>query len=334
MIADRVQGEFIRAAKRVLRPWRRRTRPYALLLLYHRIARDANDPWRLCVTPENFRAHLEVLRRHCELVPLGEVPARLGAPRPARRPPVAITFDDGYVDNLRNALPVLREFAAPATVFLATHWIGQDRGFWWDRLAKAVLASPRLPAAIDVGARTSAFRWRRAPAGVPERRQRARLHRDLWRHLQALPGGEREELLTRLEGIFCVASEADPDARPMRPDEVRELHASGLVNIGAHARTHRPLPSLDEAEQAAEICGSREDVRVLTGVVPDAFAYPHGEVAPASPRLVERAGFALACSTVEELAWPGRDPFLLPRVTAYDWDAPRFERWLRAVWLG
>jgi hypothetical protein len=76
-----------------------------------------------------------------------------------------------------------------------------------------------------------------------------------------------------------------------------------------------------------------QDCRDLTGVAPTCFAYPHGEVAEVSPQLVERAGFDLACSTVEELVWPGRNPYLLPRVSVGNLDVMRFERWLRSVWL-
>lgn len=331
MLVNRLQGEATRVAKWVLRPWRRRTRAHALILLYHRIARPGSDPWKLCVTPENFRGQLRALQRHCEFVPLTAIPGCLAAGRPAGRTPVAITFDDGYVDNLRNALPILRAFDAPATVFLATGWIGNPQGFWWERLASIVLESSRLPAEIDLPIGTRNFTWRRG--AQDEQRQRAKLHRDLWQRCQSLPEDQRETTLAHLERLFGVVSMQDSEARPMRPDEVREMHASGLMSIGAHARTHRPLPALSEAEQASEISGSMQDCRDLTGVAPTCFAYPHGEVAEVTPQLVERAGFDLACSTVEELVWPGRNPYLLPRVSVGDLDAKRFERWLRSVWL-
>lgn len=333
MITTRARGEAVRAAKRVLRPWRRRSRAHALILLYHRVARARSDPWNLCVSPGNFCGQLEVLGRHCEIVPLLELPNRLAAGRPTGRTPVAITFDDGYVDNLRNALPALRAAGAPATVFLATDWIGRSDGFWWDRLAAAVLESPRLPAEIHLQIGNAAFDWHAVRLGGPARRQRVRLHRELWQFCQSLSGSGRDLALARLDEIFGVVSTGDPDARPMRPDEVRELHGSGLVSIGAHAQSHRPLPGLSESEQVAEICGSRDACRSLTGVAPECFAYPHGEVAPGSPRLVERAGFALACSTAEDLAWPDRDLYQLPRVSVGDSDAGRFESWLTGTWL-
>ncbi len=333
MITTRARGEAVRVAKWVLRPWRRRTRAHALILLFHRVAHARSDPWKLCVSPVNFRKQLEVLGRYCEFVPLTELPGRLEAARPALRTPVAITFDDGYVDNLRYALPALKEVGAPATVFLATDWIGRTGSFWWDRLSATVLESPRLPTAIDLEIGTAGFSWRAGQLHFTGDRQRTRLHQALWQFCQSLSDDGRDLALARLDEIFGVVSTGDPDARPMRPDEVRELHGSGLVCIGAHAQSHRPFPVLSEAEQSAEISGSRDACRALTGVAPECFAYPHGEVAPRSPQLVERAGFTLACSTVEELAWPDRDRYQLPRVSVRDTDAGRFENWLTSTWL-
>ena len=333
MITTRARGEALRIAKWMLRPWRRRRRAHALILLYHRVANARSDPWKLCVSPGNFRAQLEVLGRYCEFLPLTELPGRLAAGRSTRRTPVAITFDDGYVDNLRNALPALKDAGAPATVFLATDWIGRASGFWWDRLAATVFESTSMPAAIDLEIGTATFSWHAGRLDLPGHRQRARLHRALWQFCQSLSDDGRDSALARLDQIFGVVSARDPDARPMRPDEVRELHGSGLVSVGAHAQSHRPLPELSEARQAAEISGSRDACRAWTGVAPECFAYPHGEVAPGSPQLVERAGFTLACSTVEELAWPDRDRYQLPRVSVRDLDARRFESWLTGKWL-
>lgn len=330
MLLERAKREATRVGKRVLRPWRRRTRPHALILLYHRIAQPVSDPWRLCVSRENFRSHLEVLRRLCDIVPLAEIPRRLAPASARQRTPVAITFDDGYVDNLVDGLPELRRFDAPATVFLATGWIGRGAGFWWDRLASAVFDPSHLPQSVELPMLEGGFRWRRGPHD--ERTERRSLHRALWERCQLLPEDQREATLAALDAQLGESSRA-ADARPMQPDEVRQLHASGLVTIGAHTASHRPLPSLSIPEQESEITNSREACLALTGITPTSFAYPYGEVGDEAPRLVQQAGFALACSTVEELVWPGRDRFLLPRVSVNDLDATRFERWLRRNWL-
>ena len=99
-----------------------------LILMYHRVATVEHDPLELCVAPERFAEHLELLRSLGEIVPLREITRA----RP-KQPAFAITFDDGYSDN-----KVLAEHDAPATVFVVAGAVGSGRAFWWDRLAALV----------------------------------------------------------------------------------------------------------------------------------------------------------------------------------------------------
>ena len=107
----------------------------ATILAYHRITDEARSS--LTLPTRRFRAQLAYLRRFYRIVPLAEVIAVLRDGGRFAHPTVAITFDDGYRDNLTNAAPILREYGCPATLFIAT--APQERGevFWWDLLAIA-----------------------------------------------------------------------------------------------------------------------------------------------------------------------------------------------------
>src|SRR5690606_36408110 len=135
------EGLAMRRGTRTLtRWWGRRFRPQALILLYHRVTTLENDPWSLAVTPEHFAEHMEVLRRYTYPLPLRDLVQRV---RTGRFPEgsVAITFDDGYRDNLYAAKPLLERHEIPATVFIATGYTGREREFWWDEL-EALLLEP------------------------------------------------------------------------------------------------------------------------------------------------------------------------------------------------
>ncbi len=90
-----------------------------LILLYHRIADAAPDPFGLCVPPSLFRQHMEHIRRTCEPLTLPAFAAAI-ASRSLPERAVAITFDDGYVDNLTKAAPILASLNLPATFFVTT----------------------------------------------------------------------------------------------------------------------------------------------------------------------------------------------------------------------
>ena len=79
-----------------------------LIFCYHRVAQSVDDPFGLCVRPDNFAAHLDELLRVAEPSMLDDIS------KPSRKRRVVVTFDDGYADNLWNALPIARAKGAPS----------------------------------------------------------------------------------------------------------------------------------------------------------------------------------------------------------------------------
>lgn len=104
-----------------------------LILMYHRVAAAEHDPLELCVAPERFAEHLDLLQSLGRIVPLAEI-TRVKA----NGLTVAITFDDGYADNALVAAPLLGQRDASATVFVVAGAVGSGSAFWWDRLAAVV----------------------------------------------------------------------------------------------------------------------------------------------------------------------------------------------------
>ncbi|MEK7507171.1 MAG: polysaccharide deacetylase family protein [Patescibacteria group bacterium] len=108
--------------------------PTARILLYHRVEDVINDPHKLCVNKNNFHSQIKFLKENFNIIPLVKLVQSIRKGRVDNNT-IAITFDDGYADNLYNALPVLKEFKVPATVFLAAGYIGRNRPrpFYWDQ---------------------------------------------------------------------------------------------------------------------------------------------------------------------------------------------------------
>ncbi|UCG15423.1 MAG: polysaccharide deacetylase family protein [Phycisphaerales bacterium] len=103
---------------------RLRGRCHATVLLYHRVSDDHLDS--ITVGIEQFNRHLEILKRHYDVLDLPAFLRRRGQPR--RRPCAVITFDDGYQDNLLAAM-LLRRAATPAAFFLSTDIITNNAAF-------------------------------------------------------------------------------------------------------------------------------------------------------------------------------------------------------------
>lgn len=325
-MVSRLRKAMKSVVRRVRRPLLRRIRRHGLILMYHRVATVQHDPWHLCVSPEHFGEQLDVLQRTANVVPLAQLTERLQLAD--ARPTVAITFDDGYLDNYTAALPLLQRFGTPATIFLATGLIGRSEPFWWDQLSELVLAG-ELPAAIELTIGDGDFSWRKGEGEVDRRT----LHLALWSRLQVAGEEARDTALRELRHICGFDSAQVASARAMTAAEVREVHAAGLVELGAHTMLHRPLTTLAPAEQRREIEGSRRDCEALLGELPGSFAYPYGDFDSPTRDIVAQCGFARACTTQSDLAWAGADPLLLPRVEVPNADGEAFARRLHGSWL-
>ena len=72
---------------------------------------------------------------------------------------MVVTFDDGYVDNLQQAKPLLVRYEMPATFFLAAGYLGHEREFWWDELERLLLQPGRLPETLHLDIAGNAYRW-------------------------------------------------------------------------------------------------------------------------------------------------------------------------------
>ena len=286
----------------------------SLILMYHRVAAPVLDPYRLAVRPDVFAAHVEVLAGLRRTLPLDDVVGR-GAGGG-----IAVTFDDGYVDNATVAAPLLSDAGLPATWFITTRTLGQRR-FWWDRLAETLLGDHGLPDSVDtqVAGRELWFDLR-----TPAARETAL--RFLHRRLRPLPPGILERDVDRvLADLGAPALSAD--GRTMTEQQVRDLAATPLQEIGAHTRTHLQLRDQAESLQRDEIHGSVADLTALLGRPVRSFAYPFGSpstVGPLAPRLAAEAGCDLAVSTDPGRVRRRSDRYLLPRLNVQNWDGPEF----------
>ncbi len=135
-----------------------RGRAPVMVLFYHRIADEHPNPWT--TSARAFTRQIRWLSRHLEIVSLAEAQRRLRSGR-IDRPCVAITFDDGYADNCRAALPLLIERRIPCTYFVSTRHILQGLPFPHD-VARGFPLAPNTPkqicelarAGVEIGAHT------------------------------------------------------------------------------------------------------------------------------------------------------------------------------------
>ena len=316
-----------------------------IVLMYHRVASDLVDPWRLCVSPANFATQLEVLASRFQVVSLGELVARRGSD--GERPRVAITFDDGYADNLHAAAPLLVQRGLPATFFLTSGTLGADREFWWDELDQLLLGPgtlpPRLSLQLGDGLRTIETGLAAAPLEDPRSaatacvpweagaNTRLGLYYSVWKSLRALDDAARQAALDSLARQVGMAVTRRDSHRTLTRDEACELARLPGVEIGAHSVTHVSLPECTPEQQLQQMQQSRRDLESLVDRPVPGFAYPFGDLSRRTISLAESAGFDYACTTEAGCVDRATQPHRIPRIVAEDWPAERFAQRLGEV---
>jgi peptidoglycan/xylan/chitin deacetylase (PgdA/CDA1 family) len=288
----------------------------AVALLYHRVADVADDPLRLTVSRANFASQVAALGDRIvalEQLVGGEVPD--GA--------VALTFDDGYADNL----PALRDAGVPATVFVSTGHVAHGRAFWWDELARLLThttADAPLTVALGADLRT----W---PARDATQRELARRGLHSWLQVRS-----RESIDTAMAQVRAWA-QAPPaeDPRPLTLDELRELAAH--ATIAAHGRDHLSMRWLRPEQQRTEMGRSRDDLTEWLGRAPTAFSYPYGvpgrDVDETTLRVAAEVGFDHAAVNAAGPIDASSERLALPRVLARDVDGSALLAQLRTEFL-
>jgi peptidoglycan/xylan/chitin deacetylase (PgdA/CDA1 family) len=308
-----------------------------LILLYHRVAQPRRDPQLLAVTPERFEAHLAMLLRRTNIMQLSEMLDRAVAGKPLPRRSVAITFDDGYVDNVRVAEPMLAAAKIPATLFVATGYVETGRPYWWDAIDTAILGSPlpsRLELPFPTGPRDWSITdepiihdtWNVLSGSAPGSRRAAYV--EIMPAVKPLDPSARERVLNALRRACGVDLAGEPDARPMTPQDVAEVDRRGIIEVGAHTVDHPQLSRLDPVQQDDEIAKSARTVAQWTGNAPALFAYPYGSNADYdadSVKAVKRAGFRAACSNFPGLVNATTSAFELPRMLVRNVSAEELE---------
>ncbi len=303
----------------------------AVILAYHRVCDLARDSHGLAVSPRVFDEQLAALRRDRTLVPLRDV--ALGTAPPSA---VALTFDDGYLDNLTLARPILQRWDAPATFFVTADALAPGHEFWWDRLERIAFAAPmsrrraRLRAvlrALPYVTRSPRLAWHLEAAVDPRHAANAQL----WSLLRRLDEPRRQRVLRDLGAAAGVGDEVPASHRSLGEEELRRLAIPGLFEIGSHGVTHVSFVFLDAASQRRELSESKRVLERALGSPVDAFAFPFGESGDPSvetTRLVADAGYRYA--VVHHLGRAG-DVYRLPRLMVRGWSGRELAARIAAV---
>lgn len=256
-----------------------------VVFMFHSIHPDAADdfgPWRYAVTPDRFAQQVGEISDSYDVQPFSDIVAACQRGDLPTEPTAAITFDDGFRDNLTEALPVLERYEAPATVFVAGKHLDGPAPYEYRLAAKLTTGSS---VAVTVGG-TRIERTLRADG------DRREAYEAIRRELKFERSEVREDALERVRG------DATDVPAMLTAAELQELAGSPLVEIGAHGYEHVPMTTFDEAALARDVRRSRSALESHLDGSLALFSYPYGDYDDTVVEVIKGADFEAAVTTV------------------------------------
>ncbi len=277
-----------------------------LVLGWHNVAGTYAFPSRKEAGRRGFAQQMRALSRMANIVALDDALARLaqGEPLPPRA--VAITFDDGYADNLTLAVPILEHLGLPATFFLVPGLLSGEANAWWETLGWAIFNSP-----------LEAFDWEGSTFAIGDQAARRSAYDRLVPSMKFRPHADRNLAMSALLEQLSPSGES-PNLF-MDWSGARELVRRGF-SVGSHTDSHPVLSQEAPAEQQRELFSARKRLAEELDVEIFTLAYPHGgspDYNAETLTAASTAGYKFAITTREGFSTGATPPLEIRRCVMY-----------------
>ncbi|MBD0332794.1 MAG: polysaccharide deacetylase family protein [Chitinophagaceae bacterium] len=320
----------------------------AIIFMYHRIVDPDIDPWGLAVSPVNFEQQLRVLASSYNTSYTKDIISQVHN-RKLKRNCVALTFDDGYQDNFVSAKPLLERYNIPATFFIPTGNLDQEKLFWWDELMNIILRSTNLPNNFELSMEgeqlsfsingeeqlTAELSAKHKNWSQPDQppTKRSFLFKTLWQKMQCSPPQKIENLLYEIKNYVGVHFEQVNEIDTlMTTEQLMELSSDSLFDLGLHTFNHLDLSHYSADIQENEIVQNKKDLESIANKEINALAYPYGEYNSTTINIGKKLGLQAAFTVKQKPVSYLSNPFKLGRFQVRNWNGEQFEKHLRQ-WL-
>lgn len=274
----------------VTNPRRRASRRLTVITFHRVLPADLRRLYPmpgLAVTPEELRWLLEYFTRHYRCGSLSQTTEEWLGDDISTLPLLAVTFDDGQLDNYEYARPVLSKLGLRASFYVPAAHIDNAAPLWHDRLA---FSSAHVMAQKGGGRKLCEL------FGLEAEPSKQELISAMVKSVKRLSADERDR---RIRAVECFVDGAPMPAwaAMMGWPEIETLANEGH-EIGSHSMTHPILPQCDDGELEYEVAGSRALIQKRLNMDVLSFCYPNGSYDARVVQSVRKAGYATAVTTL------------------------------------
>lgn len=298
----------------------------AFVLMYHRVITELKSSNHLSqggivISKAVFEKQMRFLREHFNVLPLNEFIECIEGRKTFGPNSCLVTFDDGWRDNFQNAYPLLKEMGIPATIFVATDFVGENKLFWQERITGLLYG---LHEALESEGDVSRYVLRHFPDMAIRRIllcKRDRVKEEILGYIRMLKGKANEEIdesLQRLTDLTLkVKKKADEERAFLDWDEIKVMAGNG-ISFGSHGKSHVILTRLSKCEIEKEALESRELLEKKLGVPVCTFSYPNGDYSEEVTEIVQNSGYRVAFSTARGTHSIDDYPYRIRRINIHE----------------
>ena len=294
--------------------------PLGVLFMCHSVGQpvsddfDPNGKWR--ITEEQLERAISCAdQMGFEAVTLDAATERLETAT-SGRPFYALTFDDGYADNLHAALPVCQRNQVPMMTYVTTGFVQRKHVAWWHLIEFLIAHHSLLEITLD--AKAIKFDCR-----SPEDKQTT--FDRLTRYLTLASAAARTAVIEEICQRYGSDARDYAENLFMTEAELQAFSQKEYAQVGVHGVSHCAFASLSATELEQELQESTAWLAAVSGNTPRHLAYPYGSPSTVTARdfdLVKQQGFTTAVTTRHACLSAGEQQFLaLPRIPLFPADS-------------
>ena len=286
-----------------------RTATGSAVLIYHGIDKTGNRNFNTrFLSRDHFESHLQAYIKHFDIVSLSDL--SLGK-IDRNRFSVALTFDDGYLNNIEYALPLLAKYDLPATFFVTAITSTDDPVLWTDLIdIAAYIRKDEITVRNIVYRPSRKFPWGHY-AYIDDKGT------DLKYLAKKSDQAFKDEMLSALRSKFSLKDHPElwPYYKQMGTEELKSLSRTKNIEIGAHGLFHNNLAEIDISDAESEMRFCKEYLESILGTKVNSFAYPDGSYSDELVEIAKKAGYEYQYIMDKNIAKRGNEPQVISRFT-------------------
>jgi peptidoglycan/xylan/chitin deacetylase (PgdA/CDA1 family) len=291
---------------------RLKKRHYAAILFYHRFY---SGQFENCQLPhlniQEFKKQMRHIKKWYSIITMDDLIDRLAIGKEFSTPSIVLTIDDGYLNNYREAYPILKEFNLPAMIYLSTGFIGTENSTWVDDLMDVIKISKKKTISV-----LELFNGDVLDISTNERKME--VFEKIFNNMLNLKHEKKLALMEKLTKLLCVEEGLRDVAerRMLNWNEVIEMNQNNIY-FGAHTISHPTLSKMELQEAKREIYESKDEIENKLGCKVNHFAIPNGKKEDFNEELkryCKEIGFKTVVSTEPGVVSVQSDPYFLKRI--------------------